>query len=102
MSKFKVNASKTAQYDFVTDLWKKILSSIASTRQPTLTRKILEPFCAFVTVVPLCGVHEAIITMPPIGLQEYRNHLDNWLGSKSFLSMVCNALDIAMHVLLFS
>ena len=54
MSKFKVNASKTAQYDFVTDLWKKILSSIASIRQPTLTRKILKPFRLFVTVVALC------------------------------------------------
>ena len=70
MSKFKVNASKTSQNNFVTDQWKKILSSIASTRQPTLTRKILKPFCPFVTVVPLCAVHEAIITIPPIGLQE--------------------------------
>ena len=75
MSKFKVNASKTAQYDFVTDQWKKILSSIAWTRQPTLTRKILEPFCLFVSVVPFCGVHEATITISLIGLQEYRNHL---------------------------
>ena len=84
-----LNASKTSQNNFVTDQWKKILSSIASTRQPTLTRKILEPFCFFVSVIPFCGVHEATITISLIGLQEYRNHLWTTGFSQNHSSLWC-------------